>query len=138
LDVLPSRKLGRFDLKQARLFWMAFVESRARFFCRQSFPIQLTHNTCKFVHNFEQDYMQIRTISGIGKNLAKILAFFAQITASFTKKYIMTLVLEKNANCFAENGQKSQKIMIITSTQGLLKDRNLNLSPKSNHRTLSH
>jgi hypothetical protein len=30
------------------------------------------------------------------------------------------LVLEKNANFFAENGQKSQKIVIITSTPCLL------------------
>jgi hypothetical protein len=28
------------------------------------------------------------------------------------------VVLEKNANFFAENGQKSQKIVIITSTSG--------------------
>jgi hypothetical protein len=51
------------------------------------------------------------------KNLAKILAFFAQTTASFCKKIgIITLVFEKNANFFAENWQKSQKIVIITST----------------------
>jgi hypothetical protein len=48
------------------------------------------------------------------KNLAKILAFFAQTTASFCKN----LVLEKNANFFAENWQKSQKIVIMTSTPG--------------------
>jgi hypothetical protein len=30
----------------------------------------------------------------------------------------MTLVFEKNANFFAENWQKSQKIVIITSTPG--------------------
>jgi hypothetical protein len=29
---------------------------------------------------------------------------------------IITLVFEKNANYFAENWEKSQKIMIITST----------------------
>jgi hypothetical protein len=51
------------------------------------------------------------------KNLAKILAFFAQATASFCKKkIIIASVFEKNANCFAENWQKSQKIVIITST----------------------
>jgi hypothetical protein len=32
---------------------------------------------------------------------------------------IITLVFEKNANFFAENCQKSQKIVIITSTPGL-------------------
>jgi hypothetical protein len=54
------------------------------------------------------------------KHLAKKLAFFAQTTASFCKHLIVTLVFEKNANFFAENWQKSQKIVIITSTPGLL------------------
>jgi hypothetical protein len=31
---------------------------------------------------------------------------------------IITLVFEKNANFFAENCQKSQKIVVITSTPG--------------------
>jgi hypothetical protein len=31
------------------------------------------------------------------KNLAKVLAFFAQTTASFCKKMIITSVFEKNA-----------------------------------------
>jgi hypothetical protein len=43
---------------------------------------------------------------------------FAQTTASFCKKLIITLVFEKNANFFAENWQKSQKTVIITSTPG--------------------
>jgi hypothetical protein len=34
------------------------------------------------------------------KNLAKILAFFAQTTASFYKKLIIKSVFEKNANFF--------------------------------------
>jgi hypothetical protein len=33
---------------------------------------------------------------------------------------IITLVFEKNANFFVENGRKSQKIVIITSTPELL------------------
>jgi hypothetical protein len=52
------------------------------------------------------------------KNLAKILAFIAQTTDSFCKNIIITLVFEKNANFFAENLQKLQKIVIITSTPG--------------------
>jgi hypothetical protein len=52
------------------------------------------------------------------KNLAKILAFFAQTTVTFCKKLIITLVFEKNVVFFAENLQKSQKIVIITSTPG--------------------
>jgi hypothetical protein len=54
------------------------------------------------------------------KNLAKIFAFFALTTVSFCKKIvIITLVFEKNANFFAENCQKLQKIVIITSTPGI-------------------
>jgi hypothetical protein len=52
------------------------------------------------------------------KNLAKILAFFAQTTLIFLKKFIITLFFEKNANFFPEKWQKSQKIVIITSTPG--------------------
>jgi hypothetical protein len=33
---------------------------------------------------------------------------------------IITLVFEKNANFFAENCKKSQKIVIITSTPGMV------------------
>jgi hypothetical protein len=50
------------------------------------------------------------------KNLAKILAFFAQTSVVFAKIVIITLVLRKTPNFFAENWQKSQKIVIITST----------------------
>jgi hypothetical protein len=55
------------------------------------------------------------------QNLAKMLAFFAQTTASFCKNVIVTLVSEKNVIFFVENLQKSQKIMIITSIPGLKK-----------------
>jgi hypothetical protein len=48
----------------------------------------------------------------------KKLAFFTQNKANFLKNSIITLVFEKNANFFAENWQKSQKIVIITSTPG--------------------
>jgi hypothetical protein len=50
------------------------------------------------------------------KNLAKILAFFAQTTVTFYKNLIITLVFEKNVNFFAENWQKFARIVIITST----------------------
>jgi hypothetical protein len=49
--------------------------------------------------------------------LAKKWSFFAQTTASFCKVLIITLVFEKTP-FFAENGQKSQKIEIITSPPG--------------------
>jgi hypothetical protein len=47
------------------------------------------------------------------KNSAKKLAFFAQSKAKFCKYWIITLFLDKNTNFFADNGQKSQKIVII-------------------------
>jgi hypothetical protein len=52
------------------------------------------------------------------KNSAKKLAFLAQNKAKFCKKLIITLGFEKNANFFAENGRKLQKIVIITSAPG--------------------
>jgi hypothetical protein len=43
---------------------------------------------------------------------------------------LITLVFEKNANFFAENCQKSQKIGIITSTSGSLKIEQFKNAPK--------
>jgi hypothetical protein len=48
----------------------------------------------------------------------KIGVFCAQNKDKLYKKWIITLVFGKNANVFAENWQKSQKIVIITSTLG--------------------
>jgi uncharacterized protein YwgA len=50
--------------------------------------------------------------------LAQQLAFLTQNKAKLFKNLILTLVFEKNANFFAENKQKLQKIVIITSTPG--------------------
>jgi hypothetical protein len=52
------------------------------------------------------------------KNSAKKLAFLTQNKAKLCKNLIITLIFEKNANFFAENCRKSQKIVIITSTPG--------------------
>jgi hypothetical protein len=52
------------------------------------------------------------------KKLEKNLAFYAQTTASFCKSLIIALDFEKNANYFAENWRKLQKIVFITSTPG--------------------
>jgi hypothetical protein len=49
------------------------------------------------------------------KNLAKKMARLTQTKGIFAEKVITTLVFEENANFFAENWQKSQKIVIITS-----------------------
>jgi hypothetical protein len=43
-----------------------------------------------------------------------------QNKAKLCKNLIITLVFEKNANFFSEKWQKSQKIVIITSTPGNL------------------
>jgi hypothetical protein len=48
------------------------------------------------------------------------MAFLTQNKAKLCKNFIITLVFEKNAIFFAENCQKSQKIVIITSVLGLL------------------
>jgi hypothetical protein len=45
-------------------------------------------------------------------------AFLTQIKCNFAEKVIITLVFEKKANFFAENWQKSQKIVLITSVPG--------------------
>jgi hypothetical protein len=58
----------------------------------------------------------------LAKKIAIKLALFTQNKAKFCKILIITLVFEKNANFFAENWQKSQKIGIITSTPALAKD----------------
>jgi hypothetical protein len=46
------------------------------------------------------------------------MAFLAQNRAKLCKNLITALVFEKNSKFFAENRQKSQKIVIITSTPG--------------------
>jgi hypothetical protein len=44
------------------------------------------------------------------------MAFLTQNKAKFCKNLIITLVFEKNVNFFTENWEKSQKIVIKTST----------------------
>jgi hypothetical protein len=57
------------------------------------------------------------------------LAISAQNKAKLFKNLIITLVFEKNAKFFDENWQKSQKIVIVTSTPGVT--RSAELSNKS-------
>jgi hypothetical protein len=49
------------------------------------------------------------------ETICEKLAFLTQNKAKLFKNLIITLVFEKNANFFAENCQKSLKIVIITS-----------------------
>jgi hypothetical protein len=51
--------------------------------------------------------------------LAKQLAFLTQSKCELCKIWIITSFFEKNANFFAENCRKLQKIVIITSTPGV-------------------
>jgi hypothetical protein len=44
------------------------------------------------------------------------MAFLTQSKAKLCKIFNITLVFKKNANFFAENWQKSEKIVVITST----------------------
>jgi hypothetical protein len=53
------------------------------------------------------------------EKFGKKTAFFTQTKAKLCKNLIMTFVFEKNAIFFAKNCQKSQKIVIITSTPSL-------------------
>jgi hypothetical protein len=53
------------------------------------------------------------------QKIGEKLAFLTRNKAKLCKNLIITFVFEKNANYIAENSQKSQKIVIITSTSGL-------------------
>jgi hypothetical protein len=53
------------------------------------------------------------------KKSAKKLAFLTRNKAKLCKILIITLAFDKNANFFAVNCQKSQKIVIITSVPDL-------------------
>jgi hypothetical protein len=53
------------------------------------------------------------------------MAFFAQNKAIFCKNLVITLVFVKNANIFAENWEKLQKMVIIQSTPDFLNFCNL-------------
>jgi hypothetical protein len=54
------------------------------------------------------------------KNLAKNWRFLLKTKLNYAKIVIIILVFDKNANFLAENWQKSQKIVIITSTPGIV------------------
>jgi hypothetical protein len=64
-------------------------------FQKKTIQSEQSSNGSKFIQS-GTDVMILKIFSP--KNLAKILAFFAQTTASFCKNLIITLVFEKNAN----------------------------------------
>jgi hypothetical protein len=59
------------------------------------------------------------------EKFSKKLAFLTENKAKLCKILIITLVCEKNANFFAENCRKSQKIVIMTSTPGKIMDKEM-------------
>jgi hypothetical protein len=94
------------------------VRSNWAFNCGRATTVTGRQQSCFRLNSPGTDVMIFKIFSP--KNLAKILAFFSQTTATFCRNLIITLVFEKNAKFFAENWQKSQKIVIITSTPELL------------------
>jgi hypothetical protein len=60
--------------------------------------------------NRSYDFLNI-----FAKKFGEKMAFLLKTKLNFEKKLIITLVFKKNANFFAENWGKSQKIVIITS-----------------------
>jgi hypothetical protein len=62
------------------------------------------------------DVMILKNI--FAEKIAKKLAFLTKNKAKLFKIMIITLVFEKNANFFAKNCQKSQKIVTVILTPG--------------------
>jgi hypothetical protein len=60
----------------------------------------------------------LRFLNIFAKIFCKKIGVSAQNKAKLCKNWIITLFFEKTANFFTENWQKSQKIVIITSTPG--------------------
>jgi hypothetical protein len=58
------------------------------------------------------------------KKFSKNIGVFCSNYSYLKKKLIITLGFEKNANFFAEKWQKSQKIVIITSTPDEFEEKN--------------
>jgi hypothetical protein len=81
-------------------------------FCEAKPYICRTHSSTTYQPG--TDVMILKIFSP--KNSAKKLAFWTQLC----KILIITLVFEKNAIFFAKSCRKSQKIVIITSTPGVL------------------
>jgi hypothetical protein len=50
--------------------------------------------------------------------VGEIIRVFGQTTASFCKKFNLIIGFWEKRQFFAKNWQKSQKIVVITSTQG--------------------
>jgi hypothetical protein len=69
------------------------------------------------------------------KKFGEKKAFLTQNKANICKNFIITLVFEENANFFAENCRKWQKIVIITSTPGQQNLTNLLLKSLTNKHT---
>jgi hypothetical protein len=58
----------------------------------------------------------LRFLKYFCRKIQQKIGDFVSKQSQILKKLIIALVFEKNANLFAENWRKSQKIVIITST----------------------
>jgi hypothetical protein len=89
--------------------------------CRKWQSGDIKMSTGVFINGsmYNSDHFQPGTDVMIFKNIfAEKITFLTQTKAKLCEILITTLVFEKNANFFAENCRKSEKIVIITSTPG--------------------
>jgi hypothetical protein len=108
--------LGNFlNYKSSAPFWGCFLLRKSEAFNSTKFLDGL-HLGDFFAKASGTDVMIFKIF--LPNFLAKKLAFLTQNKANLYKMFIITVVFEKNANFFAENCQKSPKIVIITSTPG--------------------
>jgi hypothetical protein len=119
-DQKSVARRGPFDKKTVSIFVsIRAVKSRI------GYAIELRYEKChtgksKLTWDRCYDFKMI-----FANFLAKKLAFLTQSIGKLCKILIITSVFDKNANFFAENCRKSQKIVIITSTPVTFKNLNV-------------
>jgi hypothetical protein len=69
---------------------------------------------CKLLNGDRCYELKKKFAEKIGGRIGGRMAFMTKNKAKLCKILIKTLFFEKNANFFAENGQKLQKIVVIT------------------------
>jgi hypothetical protein len=99
-------------------FSIKFSQTLRPIFLKKKFPAEKMCSHGKNSSESGSDVIILKIFSP--KNFAKNWRFLPQNKAKLFKILIITLVLEKNANFFAENCQKSQKIVIINSTPDVM------------------
>jgi hypothetical protein len=118
-----ARSLGSFRRQCDR---MILLKKRRKKLPHPFFGSKFIHVSCvmrspKFFQNFskgKENYPYQGPILWFFKYFRRKLAFLTLNKAKLCKILIITSVFEKYAKFFAENWQKSRKIVIITSTPG--------------------